>query len=72
MLDILAGMDQKDTYAVGYFGGDGASRAVFFFRCQVKMLCIFASVEQKDSYASVAYGSTLDTCSLVRCDVVWW
>ena len=55
MLCILAGMDQKDTYAVGYFGGDDASRAVFFFRCQVKMLCISASMEQKDSYASVAY-----------------
>ena len=31
MLCILAGMDQKDTYAVG-LGGDDASRAVFFFR----------------------------------------
>ena len=31
MLCILAGMDQKDTYVVG-FGGDDASRAVFFFR----------------------------------------
>ena len=30
MLCILAGMDQKDTYAVG-FGGDYASRAVFLF-----------------------------------------
>ena len=37
------------------FGGDDASRAVFLFRCQVKMLCISASMEQKDSYASVAY-----------------
>ena len=31
MLCILAGMDQKYTYAVG-FGGDDTSRAVFFFR----------------------------------------
>ena len=31
LLCILAGMDQKDTYAVG-FGGDDTSRAVFFFR----------------------------------------
>ena len=37
------------------FGGDDASRAVLLFRCQVKMLCICASMEQKDSYASVAY-----------------
>ena len=37
------------------FGGDDASRAVLLFRCQVKMLCIPASMEQKDSYASVAY-----------------
>ena len=33
MLCILAGMDQKDTYAVG-FGGDDTSRAVFFLPCQ--------------------------------------
>ena len=37
------------------FGGYDASRTVFLFRCQVKMLCIFASMEQKDSFASVAY-----------------
>ena len=37
MLGILAGMDQKDTYAVGYFGGDD----VFFFgvrsRCSASL-----------------------------------
>ena len=48
---IMAGMDQKDTYAVG-FGGDYAPRVMFPSGvARPKMLRILAGMHQEDSYA---------------------
>ena len=53
MLDIMAGVDQKDSYAV--FAGDDAPRAVLLLVLfRPWMLDIMAGMDQKDSYAVFA------------------
>ena len=54
MLCILAGMGQKDTYAVG-FGGDEASRAVFSFRVRCAPVPVHARRIRPLHFAFKAY-----------------
>ena len=74
MLCILAGMDQKYTYAV-CFGGDDTSRAVFFFRVRCAPVPVhrqsgghscFMGMDLADPVSSGKYSGAFVFTALVR------